>query len=501
MSIIMISSLSHSGRERLARILSQKTGWPVLSREELVDQAAIQGIKTGRLEVSVIKTPGVPERLAREKVLYLAYMTAAICEKARDGNLIYHGRAGHLLLPGVSHRLRIGLTVPLEIRIQNAMATLKISEEKAMVYLDQLDEDLERWIRKIHNMDSREPGQYDFLLNLENMSMGNAATLICQMAEMPDFKPTPAGVKLLQDQYLAAQAKLKLGFDDRTSQIEPEVRADNGILTVTYPPRLKALANDIPVVLEELDGLREIRCTMAETNILWVQEKFNPESENFEHINQLAQRWGAAVELLHYIPLGGELTGSNPVPTVLHRPAGTSYDGGVEDDLPETPNDEAGLIETSEELIALGRFGGQRTVQGSHDRILEAVSTNGHYSLVLIGDMFLSKGQSTRTRQTRELTMAIRDRLKAPVIMVEEMKSRFLFGPKQAIKLAGFSALTLLIYFLVFSNQWPIMNLLGGEPHEKWKLVTSVCLALFVPLVAYIYSSVTGLLLKLINID
>jgi hypothetical protein len=57
------------------------------------------------------------------------------------------------------------------------------------------------------------------------------------------------------------------------------------------------------------------------------------------------------------------------------------------------------------------------------------------------------------------------------------------------------------VYALVFAFQTPILNLLGGEMHARWKLLTSIAVALFVPLVAYVYSTVTGLFLKLINID
>ena len=37
---------------------------------------------------------------------------------------------------------------------------------------------------------------------------------------------------------------------------------------------------------------------MAETSILWVQERFNAASESYGQISSLAQRWGAAIELM-----------------------------------------------------------------------------------------------------------------------------------------------------------------------------------------------------------
>ncbi len=78
MAIVMISSLYQGGREELARALARKTNWPVVSREDLVDQARAAGIKVGRLELSIIKSPGMHEKLAREKELYIAFLTERV---------------------------------------------------------------------------------------------------------------------------------------------------------------------------------------------------------------------------------------------------------------------------------------------------------------------------------------------------------------------------------------------------------------------------------------
>jgi len=115
--------------------------------------------------------------------------------------------------------------------------------------------------------------------------------------------------------------------------------------------------------------------------------------------------------------------------------------------------------------------------------------------------MFMSKGHSTRTRQTRELALSIRDRLKAPVITSDELKSHFLFGKRQAATLLGYLALTILIYLLVFTNQKPVLDFLGGPLHQDFKVVAAVAVALFSPLLAYVFGTVSGLALKIINVD
>jgi len=506
MTIVMISSSYHGEREEFAQALARKTNWPVLNREALLDRAREMGIKIGRLEVSVIKTPGLTEKLAREKDIYLALVTATLCEKSRQGNLIYTGRAGHLLLPGISHRLRVGLSIPQQVRINKVAQALNLTSDKAASYLSQLDEDVTKWIRYVHRADGRDPKYFDVFFNMENMGLSNMVGMLCAMAQLPDFQPTPASTKLLSDLYLSSQAKLRLALDERTLDADLQVQADNGMLTVTYPPHQDQVKGKIPEVLADLEGCREIQCTMAETNILWVQERFEPKSDNFQQMMRLAQRWGAAVELLRLVP-PGEAAG-NPAAVNAAAANGygrqvcvTDYNGGVEDDGPATAADEGGLNRTQEELINLGRYGGRHTVCGGHDKILERVHGNGQYALVVVGDMFLSKGHSTRTRQTRELAMNIRDRLKAPVITADELKSRFLFGTRQAVTLIGFLAVLVLIYGLVFLNQQEVLNFISGSAHAKFKWLSSALVAVSVPAIAYIYGTVAELALKIINID
>jgi hypothetical protein len=175
--------------------------------------------------------------------------------------------------------------------------------------------------------------------------------------------------------------------------------------------------------------------------------------------------------------------------------------GFEEDDANEVAVDDGGMGRVQEELVSLGRSGGQHTVCGGHTKILERVQGNGQYALVVIGDLFLSKGHSARTRRTRELAMNIRDRLKAPVITADEMKSRFLFGPRQALTLLGFLAFIVVLYGLVFTHQSAVIDFLSGTFHQHYKWVGSLAVFGLIPIIAYVYGTVTGLALKIINVD
>jgi cytidylate kinase len=503
MALVMISSLHQGGREELARDLARKTGWPTLSREELIESAKEEGIRVGRLEMSLIKRPSSSEKLAREKKLYLAFITAHLCRRALDGNLIYSGRAGHLMLPG-SHKLRVGLSAPLDIRIKRTAKALNMQLEQAENYLAQLDEDIDKWIRQTHHSSGQDPTKFDVFINLENMSMHNAVDTIHSISQLPEYQSTLSSNRVLEDLYLSAQAELKLIMDERTTGADLKVKADAGFISVTYPPHQEHFNELIPEVLSGLEGCREIYCTMAATNILWVQERFDSNSENFNHIMQLAQRWGAAVELMRLVSPSEPLEERGAVDIEYdfgRRDCPEINDGGVEDDDPLTVLNDGGLSSTIEKLIDQGRCGGGVSICGGYDKVLERVQSDSDYALVVVGDMFLSKGKSTRTRRTRELAMNIRDRLKAPVITADELESKFMFGKRQAVNLVGYLLIIVLLYYLVFTHQDQVAAFLSGPLHEKIKWLAPLVIFMFVPVIAYLYGAVTGLALKLINID
>src|SRR4030043_2419731 len=151
MAIVIISSTSAARRKEVAENLAGKLGYPCLGREELVDQATEAGIPVGKLEMSVIKSPAQSEGLARLKERYLAFITAGICEQAGQGNLVYHGRGGHLLLPNVSHVFRVRLVPNREYQIQSNMLKLRMDRPKAEKYEQQVNEDIERWVHILHS--------------------------------------------------------------------------------------------------------------------------------------------------------------------------------------------------------------------------------------------------------------------------------------------------------------------------------------------------------------
>ena len=366
MHTVFVSRGSYRRGRELAERLAERLGCLCLSREELIDEATRHGIPVGKLEEAVVKRQPLTEQMSLLAARYRAYVTTILASAALDGDLVYHGRAGHLALGGVPHILRIRAVTDAEDRYEGVIERLRLSRPKAITYVDDVDEDVRRWIRTLYDEDVNDPALYNVTVNCSKVEVSNVATALVSLVELPEFQSSPASIRRLRDIVLAARCRLALADDPRTRDLNANVRADNGSVAVTYPPRQAKLAQVIPAVIERVEGVVELRGTVAASTILWIQERFDPDSETLRHVADVATRWDAAVDLIRMLPGDGPSVapGEQDQPRAISM---TQEDGGILDDTAqaESPEDDGGVRQTLHQLIQTGVGGSHCVMSGS----------------------------------------------------------------------------------------------------------------------------------------
>jgi hypothetical protein len=307
----------------------------------------------------------------------------------------------------------------------------------------------------------------------------------------------------MKDLAMAADARLLLARDERTFRANVNVRADRGAVTITYLPQDAGISEIIPKIIAPLPGVRKLSVTMATTNLLWIGEAFEATSETFRQVVEIATKWNAAIELIQYVPHAKEQPTESPVEETMSLSQRTDFVrdcvGGIEDEEAEVCENK-GFRRTLEALARLGCSGGGRRIVGSTKQIIKAIDRTTPYSLIVVGNMFLTKAHSAQIRMTRQLQSYLSDQIKAPVVNTEDLKRQYLFGRQDLLNLLGCLGLFAFILFMVFSYQKPILAFLSGVDFKS-KIMAAAAVVISVPAIAYLYGNVAQSLMKLIRME
>ncbi len=512
MQLVSVSRGEQERGKAFARTLSEKLAFKCVSQDEIAELAVREGIAVGTLETVVVKKRHLTERQALEKEHYLAFITRALCERALENNLVFHGRAGHLAVPGLTHVLRIRTQIETETHVEEVMNRLNLERGKAREYVTKVDEDIERWVRTMYNISGDPWAGYDLAVNLDRVDVGGATTALCGFVQLPEFQSTPASNKVLENLLLAAQVRIALARDQRTWAATFTVRAASGHVTVSYLPRDMAVGVKAPEVVEGVPGVKDLTCTVASSNILWVQERFEPSGSTFDAVVRTANHWHAAVELMKLVPLASAspqletaLGGADQARVAAPAPLYTTrkVDGGIEADVERTPStdeNDADLRRMFGELNARGIAGSASRLPDDMRRIRAAVNRSIPYSLVVVDEVFLDHGHAARMRKTRELVSRLGDVIRAPIVSAEDLDQLIRTSPSAYARMIALAAIVVAVFVFVFSHQQQVLEFFSPTTFVG-KVIATVVLLIIVPVFATIYGTLTTSVLKLFYVE
>jgi osmotically-inducible protein OsmY len=211
-----------------------------------------------KLSAAVKDPPSIWQQSVGPRVAYLKCLTAAIMHHAQEGNLVYHGYAGHLLLNGVPQVLRIRVIAGLEFRIELAKKMMNLDRNEAIEYIERVDKERSRWTYFLYGLEWEDPVLYDWVLNLEYISIENACNLVAYRIKQDDFTPNPESQKIFADALLSSRVWASLARDERTRVASIQVSSDSGVVTITGSLGSQKIIDTILQVVGQVKGVRSI---------------------------------------------------------------------------------------------------------------------------------------------------------------------------------------------------------------------------------------------------
>jgi cytidylate kinase len=258
-SIITISRGTASGGQALAERVAARLGWPCLSNEVIVEAARRYNVPEPELVKAFEKAPTFWEKLTASRRVYLTLVQAAMCEHAEHGNLVYHGHAGHALLPGIRHVLKVRLVAPLEYRIGAVMERNSGLDRKGAVrYINQVDQERTSRMRYLFDVDWRDPYQYDLVLSLDKLTVDTACDLVIQAVQWEPFQPTAASRLALQNLALSSRLKAALNTHPQLGSYDIGVDVAGGVVTLSGTLPTDDTIRQVVHIAEQTTGIKQV---------------------------------------------------------------------------------------------------------------------------------------------------------------------------------------------------------------------------------------------------
>ena len=190
--------------------------------------------------------------------VYRIALQAALYELAQEGNIVYHGRAGQELFPGIRHVLNVFVDTPTESRIEQVMARKELAEEAAKNYLDELDRIRARRIRELFKIDWRDSTRYDMVLNTARTTVETAARTIAEVSQREEYRPTAESMQAMRDLTITARVEAVLALS-RLNITNLEVETRGGEVYVSGVILVESVKEIVTDTIKKLPGVTRVK--------------------------------------------------------------------------------------------------------------------------------------------------------------------------------------------------------------------------------------------------
>lgn len=109
---------------------------------------------------------------------YIHLVEVVFNKLAHKGDVVIVGRGGQFILKEVKKSFHVRLIAPLESRIKWVAESENVSKKTAEARIEEIEKRRENYIEHYYNEDIKKPYHYHLIVNLEKLSIQQAADLI-----------------------------------------------------------------------------------------------------------------------------------------------------------------------------------------------------------------------------------------------------------------------------------------------------------------------------------
>jgi cytidylate kinase len=259
MTIISISRGTFGGGRAVAQGLAEKLNYSCISREDIIqDAASAFDMEESQLRDAILAAPGPLALGASDNIANVKFIRAALLDRIKTPDLVYHGYGGHLLLGGVPHLLRIRIMAGMEYRIAIVMEKEGLSREKSVRHITEIDNQRAHWSRTVWGVEWNDLSQFDLVVNLDHIQVAGAVDLIARAAKLSEFCSDKATNQAFEDERLSAKIWVALIRNRPTRAARIVLDCKRGCVTIKGDVGSVKLKDAIVDITKEVAGVNRV---------------------------------------------------------------------------------------------------------------------------------------------------------------------------------------------------------------------------------------------------
>lgn len=259
MAVITISRGTFSGGQSIAECVAKKLGYRSIGGEIFEETARSYGIQNKYLSEAMIGTPRIIEKFHSARKKYLVCLQASLINASRNDDLVYYGNAGHFLLKSIPHAIKVRIIASMEFRIGKLINHENISKVEAAERIKKMDKERAKWTKYLYHANWYDPGLYDIVINLDNVSISGACNMLFKTATMKEYKLTAESQRKMEDLVLSSHLKAIIANTRSIDGGEDvDIEANGGVVIIKGTVASLADADRVRILVRKTPGVKDI---------------------------------------------------------------------------------------------------------------------------------------------------------------------------------------------------------------------------------------------------
>jgi hypothetical protein len=185
----------------------------------------------------------------------IAHVSAALAKHLLKDNVVYLGPFGHVLVPGVSHVLKVRIFAQWEDRVAtkvNRETNLSVTDAEKTILRE--DKQRSKLAKQVFGVDDEDTDLFDLVINTSQVDTDKATEIIVNTVKLNRYQPMTYSIRCMERLELALRTCAALvGVDPGV-----EIQVENGHVRIRTRVRSEGKQRAMREKAAELEGVADV---------------------------------------------------------------------------------------------------------------------------------------------------------------------------------------------------------------------------------------------------